>query len=282
MFTLNIRARLVTFDRPAVMGILNVTPDSFFSGSRAMSAYDIERRVETMLTQGVDIIDIGACSTRPGADPVSDDEETARLSRGMEIVRRLAPDIPVSVDTFHASVARRAVTTMGCDIVNDVSGGTLDDNMAATVADLHCPYILMHMRGTPATMQTLTEYGDDVTATVISELQRQVRRFEQAGVADIIIDPGFGFAKTVDQNYAVMAGLRRFAIFGRPVLVGISRKSMITKALSIRADEALEATTALNAYALDRGADILRVHDVAAARQAVDIYVRIASASSDR
>lgn len=282
MFTLNIRARLVTFDRPAVMGILNVTPDSFFSGSRAMSAYDIERRVETMLTQGVDIIDIGACSTRPGAEPVADDEESARLSRGMEIVRRLAPDIPVSVDTFHASVARRAVTTMGCDIVNDVSGGTLDDNMAATVADLHCPYILMHMRGTPTTMQTLTEYGDDVTATVISELQRQVRRFEQAGVADIIIDPGFGFAKTVDQNYAVMAGLRRFAIFGRPVLVGISRKSMITKALSIRADEALEATTALNAYALDRGADILRVHDVAAARQAVDIHVRIASASSDR
>ena len=282
MFTLNIRGRLVTFDRPAVMGILNVTPDSFFSGSRAMSAYDIERRVETMLTQGVDIIDIGACSTRPGADPVSDDEETARLSRGMEIVRRLAPDIPVSVDTFRASVARRAVTTMGCDIVNDISGGTLDDNMVATVADLHCPYILMHMRGTPATMQTLTEYGDDVTATVISELQRQVRRFEQAGVADIIIDPGFGFAKTVDQNYAVMAGLRRFAIFGRPVLVGISRKSMITKALSIRADEALEATTALNAYALDRGADILRVHDVAAARQAVDIHVRIASASSDR
>lgn len=282
MFTLNIRGRLVTFDRPAVMGILNVTPDSFFSGSRAMSAYDIERRVETMLTQGVDIIDIGACSTRPGADPVADDEETARLSRGMEIVRRLAPDIPVSVDTFHASVARRAVTTMGCDIVNDVSGGTLDDNMAATVADLHCPYILMHMRGTPTTMQTLTEYGDDVTATVISELQRQVRRFEQAGVADIIIDPGFGFAKTVDQNYAVMAGLRRFAIFGRPVLVGISRKSMITKALSIRADEALEATTALNAYALDRGADILRVHDVAAARQAVDIHARIASASSDR
>lgn len=282
MFTINIRGRLVTFDRPAVMGILNVTPDSFFSGSRAMSAYDIERRVETMLTQGVDIIDIGACSTRPGADPVSDDEETARLSRGMEIVRRLAPDIPVSVDTFRASVARSAVTTMGCDIVNDISGGTLDDNMVATVADLHCPYILMHMRGTPATMQTLTEYRDDVTATVISELQRQVRRFEQAGVADIIIDPGFGFAKTVDQNYAVMAGLRRFAIFGRPVLVGISRKSMITKALSIRADEALEATTALNAYALDRGADILRVHDVAAARQAVDIYVRIASASSDR
>ncbi len=282
MFTLNIRARLVTFDRPAVMGILNVTPDSFFSGSRAMSAYDIERRVETMLTQGVDIIDIGACSTRPGAESVADDEETARLNRGIEIVRRLAPDIPVSVDTFRASVARRAVTMMGCDIVNDVSGGTLDDNMVATVADLHCPYILMHMRGTPTTMQTLTEYGDDVTATVISELQRQVRRFEQAGVADIIIDPGFGFAKTVDQNYAVMAGLRRFAIFGRPVLVGISRKSMITKALSIRADEALEATTALNAYALDRGADILRVHDVAAARQAVDIHVRIASASSDR
>ena len=279
MFTLNIRGRLVTFDRPAVMGILNVTPDSFFSGSRAMSAYDIERRVETMLTQGVDIIDIGACSTRPGAEPVADDEETARLSRGMEIVRRLAPDIPVSVDTFRASVARRAVTTMGCDIVNDISGGTLDDRMPATVADLHCPYILMHMRGTPATMQSLTDYGDDVTATVISELQRHVRRFEQAGVADIIIDPGFGFPKTIEQNYALMAGLSHFAIFGRPVLVGISRKSMITKLLGIPASDALEATTALNAFALDRGADILRVHDVAAARQAVDIHYAMLSAS---
>lgn len=261
------------------MGILNVTPDSFFSRSRAMATADIERRVETMLDEGADIIDIGACSTRPGAESVPEDEETDRLSRGMEIVRRLAPDIPVSVDTFRASVARRAVEEMGCDIVNDISGGTMDDRMPATVAALHCPYILMHMRGTPATMQSLTDYGEDVTATVISELQHHVRRFEQAGVADIIIDPGFGFAKTVEQNYALMAGLEHLAVFGRPVLVGISRKSMITKLLGISPADALEATTALNAFALDRGADILRVHDVAAARQAVEIHHAMLTAS---
>lgn len=279
-FTLNIRGRLVSFDRPAVMGILNITPDSFYSGSRAMDTADIERRVEAMVNDGVDIIDIGACSTRPGADSVSQDEETDRLRKGMAIVRRLAPDIPVSVDTFRADVAQKAVAEMGCDIVNDISGGTLDDNMAATVAALHCPYILMHMRGTPATMQTLTDYGDNVTATVISELQRLVHRFEQAGVADIIIDPGFGFAKTVEQNYAIMADLRQFEIFARPILVGISRKSMITRPLNIPADQALEATTALNAYALDRGAGILRVHDVAAARQAVDIHTLLSTATT--
>ena len=275
MFTLNIRGRLVTFDRPAVMGILNVTPDSFFSGSRAMSAYDIERRVETMLTQGVDIVDIGACSPGPGAEPAAADGAAARPGRGMEIARRLAPDIPVSVDTFRASVARSAVTTMGCDIINDISGGTLDDNMVATVADLHCPYILMHMRGTPATRQTLTEYRDDVTATVISELQRQVRRFEQAGVADIIIDPGFGFAKTLEQNYELMRNLPALQLLGRPILVGISRKSMLRRLLNITPDAALPATTALNAYALDRGAAILRVHDVAPALAASRLYTAL-------
>lgn len=278
-FTLNIRGALHQFTRPTVMGILNVTPDSFYAASRAFDAETIAARVRTLIAEGADIIDIGAYSSRSGADDISAAEETERLRRGMDVLRSIDPDIPVSVDTFRANVAHTAVAELGCDIVNDISGGTLDDRMPATVADLHCPYILMHMRGTPATMQSLTDYGDDVTATVISELQRHVRRFEQAGVADIIIDPGFGFAKTIEQNYALMAGLSHFAIFGRPVLVGISRKSMITKLLGIPASDALEATTALNAFALDRGANILRVHDVAAARQAVDIHYAMLSAS---
>lgn len=274
-FTLNIRGRLVTFDRPAVMGILNVTPDSFFEASRAFNTSDIERRVNTMLDEGADIIDIGACSTRPGSESVPADEECARLARGMEIVRALAPDIPVSVDTFRADVAEKAVAEMGCDIVNDISGGLQDRRMPETVARLHCPYVLMHMRGTPGTMQQLVDYGEQgVTATVIAELQHAVRRFTLAGVSDIIIDPGFGFAKTLEQNYELLNRLREFEVFGRPVLVGVSRKSMITRALGIPADEALNATTVLNTLALDRGAAILRVHDVAAARQACRLWQR--------
>lgn len=272
-FTLNIRGRLVSFDRPAVMGILNVTPDSFFAGSRSMSEGEIESRVTRMLSEGADIIDIGACSTRPGSESVGAGEELDRLARGMKVVRRLAPDIPVSVDTFRAEVAHIAVNDLGCDIVNDISGGLIDPEMPDTVAALHCPYILMHMRGTPDTMQKLTDYGDmGVTAAVIAELQQAVRRFTLAGVSDIIIDPGFGFAKTVEQNYTMMAQLRQFGIFGLPILVGISRKSMITKALGIPTDEALNATSVLNAFALDRGADILRVHDVRAAAQAVALH----------
>lgn len=239
-----------------------------------MSTADIERRVETMLDEGADIIDIGACSTRPGAEVVPEDEETDRLGRGIEIVRRLAPDIPVSVDTFRASVARRAVEEMGCDIVNDISGGTLDNRMPATVADLHCPYILMHMRGTPATMQQLTDYRD-VTADVMAELGERLAALAHAGVSDIIIDPGFGFAKTLEQNYELMRNLPALQLLGRPILVGISRKSMLTRLLNITPDAALPATTALNAYALDRGAAILRVHDVAPALAASRLYTAL-------
>lgn len=257
------------------MGILNVTPDSFFAGSRAFDEDAIESRTALLIRQKADIIDIGACSTRPGAETVNADEETERLARGMKIVRRLAPDIPVSVDTFRADVAETAVSELGCDIVNDISGGLLDDRMTSTIARLHCPYVLMHTRGTPATMQQLVDYGDDVVATVIEELAARVREFTLAGVSDIIIDPGFGFAKTIEQNYRLMDRLADFEIFNLPVLVGISRKSMITRALDIPTDEALNATTALNAFALDRGASILRVHDVTAARQAVDLYVRL-------
>ena len=270
-FTLNIRGSLVTYSRPVVAGILNVTPDSFYGGSRAFDAADIERRVLTLVSEGADWIDIGACSTRPGAETVDADAECERLQRGMEVLRRIT-DLPVSVDTFRASVARRAVTDFGCDIVNDISGGLLDAEMFGTVAALGCPYILMHTRGTPADMQTLTDYGDSLTATVLRELQQRVHQATLAGVRDIIIDPGFGFAKTLDQNYELMAHLPDFAIFERPLLVGISRKSMLTRLLGIDTDSALNATTALNTLALTLGAAVLRVHDVAAARQAVAVY----------
>jgi dihydropteroate synthase len=273
-FSLNIQQKLVEYTRPVVMGILNVTPDSFFAGSRSFAADDIERRVTTLLAEGADMIDIGAYSSRPGADDITPAEEIERLARGMEILRKHDANIPVSVDTFRADVARKAITDLGCDIVNDISGTSLDANMAETVAELRCPYILMHMRGTPSTMQQLTEYND-VTTDVLAELGERVAKLSMMGVNDIIIDPGFGFSKTLEQNYELMRNLKTFELFHRPLLVGISRKSMLTRLLNIDTADALNATTALNALALDRGASILRVHDVAAARQAVSVYLEV-------
>lgn len=274
-FSLNLKERLAEYDHPAVMGILNVTPDSFYAGSRVTGTVELHRRVENMLAQGADIIDVGGYSSRPGADDVSPEEEMARVRRGVEAIRRVSADIPVSVDTFRADVARRAVLDWGADIVNDISGGALDSGMFSTVAELKVPYILMHMRGTPATMQTMTDY-EDVTADVVAELSGLMHQLELDGVADIIIDPGFGFAKTLDQNYELMRHLPQMAqLLGKPVLVGISRKSMITKLLSVTADEALPGTVALNTFALLNGASILRVHDVEAAVQAVRIVSRL-------
>lgn len=270
-FSLNIKGRLIEYSRPVVMGILNVTPDSFYPGSRAFDKEAVARRVTQIVSEGADIIDIGACSSRPGADDVSPDEEIRRLRMGMKILRKIAPDIPVSVDTFHSAVAREAVANLGCDIVNDISGTNLDALMVDTVADLRCPYILMHMRGTPADMQEYTDYMD-VTADVLSELGDRLQWLALRGVNDIIIDPGFGFSKTLMQNYQLMHDLEKFRLFHRPVLVGISRKSMLTRLLDISVGDALDATTALNTLALARGADILRVHDVASARQLVSVY----------
>lgn len=274
-FSLNLKGRLAEYDHPAVMGILNVTPDSFYAGSRVTGTVELHRRVENMLAQGADIIDVGGYSSRPGADDVSPEEEMARVRRGVEAIRRVSADIPVSVDTFRADVARRAVLDWGADIVNDISGGAIDSGMFPTVAELKVPYILMHMRGTPATMQTMTAY-EDVTADVVAELSGLMHQLELDGVADIIIDPGFGFAKTLDQNYELMRHLPQIAqLLGKPVLVGISRKSMITKLLSVTADEALPGTVALNTFALLNGASVLRVHDVEAAVQAVRIVSRL-------
>ena len=269
-FSITVKGKKIEFTRPQVMGILNVTPDSFYAGSR-METDDalISNRVRQMLEEGVDIIDIGASSTRSNADDVPP-EEYRRLSVGLSIIRRLAGDILVSVDTFRADIAERCVCNYGVQIINDVSGGTLDAAMFDTVARLGVPYILMHMRGTPATMQSLTEYAD-VTRDVIADLSAKVEALRSRGASDIIIDPGFGFSKTVDQNYEMMARLSEFKAMGLPLLVGISRKSMIFRTLDTDARHSLNGTTVLNTVSLMGGAQILRVHDVCVCVEAVKI-----------
>ncbi len=276
-FSLNIRGRLTVFDRPVVMAIVNATPDSFYAESRCKSSDAIADRVRQALAEGADMIDIGAYSSRPGAEHISADEETARLIPAVEAARSISADAIISVDTFRAEVARKAVEA-GADIVNDISGGLLDPDMIDTVAELRVPYILMHMRGTPATMQSLTDYPQGVTAGVIAELAHRLERLSLAGVSDVIVDPGFGFAKTLEQNYTLLRDLEAFAMLDRPVLVGLSRKSMATRLLGISAEEALPATVALNTLAIERGASVIRVHDVAAARQTVDITTRLLEA----
>lgn len=261
---IRVGGRLISFASPKVMGILNVTDDSFYGGCRALDSAAIEARICQIRDEGADMIDIGACSTRPGSLPVDADTEWGRLELAIASTRRLWPEAVISVDTFRAGVARRCVEA-GADIINDISGGE-DEEMFPTVAELQVPYILMHMRGTPATMQTLTDYAD-VTADVLTELAFKARRLRELGVCDIILDPGFGFAKTVEQNWEMMRNLGEFVKTGLPLLVGISRKTMLWKPLGATPEDVLPATVALNAFALAGGADILRVHDVAAAVQ---------------
>lgn len=267
-FTLSLRDRTLVLDRPQIMGIVNVTPDSFYSASRTFDVDSLEKKVEQMVSEGVDIFDIGAYSTRRGADDVSPEEELRRLRRGMEVVKRMAPNIPVSIDTFRANVARACVEEMGADIVNDVSGGTLDADMAATMGQLGVPYILMHMRGTPATMQQFTDYPGGVVADVVADLKAKMEHFREQGCRQVILDPGFGFSKTLEQNYELMNGLAAFHELNAPLLVGISRKSMIFRLLGTSSAESLEGTTVLNTIAMLAGSHILRVHDVRAAVEA--------------
>ena len=274
-FSLNISGKLIEYQSPAVMGIVNVTPDSFFGGSRTFDADAISIRVKKLIDDGADMIDIGAYSSRPGADDVSPAEELRRIELGMKQIRLIAPEIPVSIDTFRADVAREAVKNLSVNIINDISGGDLDKNMFNTVAELKVPYILMHMRGTPATMQSLTDYGQiGVTAAVIQDLAKKINHLALLGVNDIIVDPGFGFSKTLDQNYELLASLEAFHCLECPILVGVSRKSMITKYLGISSDDALNGTTVINTLALERGAAILRVHDVKPAAEAVKLYCK--------
>lgn len=270
-FSLNSRGRLYEFDRPAVMGIINLTPDSFYAASRHPDPADAARTARAMVDAGASMLDLGAYSSRPGASEVSADEEMTRLCDGVEAVRaEVGADVLISVDTFRASVAREAVEVCGADIVNDISGGELDAAMFDTVAALHCPYVLMHMRGTPATMQTLTDY-DDVAAEVAGYLSRKAAALHALGVADVILDPGFGFAKTLEQNYRLLGSLETIAASGMPLLAGMSRKSMLSRLPGVAPEAMAAATTAVNVLALERGASILRVHDVAEAVAAVSI-----------
>ena len=272
--TINIKGELFSLDRPVVMGILNVTPDSFFAGSRKRTEAEIAARIEEILAQGGDWIDIGGYSSRPDATPVTVDEEMRRLELGLEILSRDYPSVPVSVDTFRADVARCCVEKYGVAMINDISAGELDPEMFRTVADLQVPYIMMHMRGTPQTMASLTDYTN-LMDEIMLYFAEKVRQLRLMGVSDLILDPGFGFSKTLEQNYELMAHLREFGIFDLPILVGISRKRMIYQLLGGTPEESLNGTTALHTYALLNGADILRVHDVKEAVEAVRIVQKI-------
>ena len=271
-YTINANGQLIDLGTPQVMGILNVTPDSFYSGSRKQTETEIAERVEQILAEGGQMIDIGAYSSRPNADDVSTKEEMERLRRGLRILREKAPDAIVSVDTFRADVAKMCVEEYGVQIVNDISGGELDKEMFSTVARLGVPYVLMHMKGTPQTMQEAPHY-DDLMKEVLLYFAEKIQQLRDLGQKDIILDPGFGFAKTLEHNYELLRHLEALQIFELPILVGVSRKSMIYKLLGTTAQEALNGTTVLNTICLMKGcANILRVHDVKECVEAVEIY----------
>ena len=268
-YTINVNGTLMDLSIPRVMGIVNVTPDSFFAGSRTQTEAEIARRVEQLLAEGADILDIGGYSSRPGAADVPPEEEHDRLRLGLAAIRRVCPDAVVSVDTFRADVARMCVEEYGVALINDISGGELDEEMFSTVARLGVPYVLMHMQGTPQTMQDKPRY-DDVLRDVFLYFARKVQQLRDLGQKDIILDPGFGFGKTLEDNYALLAHMDELSsVFGLPVLAGVSRKSMITKVLGVTPAEALNGTTVLNTLCLTKGAAILRVHDVRPAVEAV-------------
>lgn len=271
MQTLNLRGKLYPLDEPQIMGILNVTPDSFFAESRTSDDEQIAARVKQMMDEGADMIDIGGYSSRPGADDVSPQEEMERLRRGLRIVRKLYPDVPISVDTFRADVARMCIEEEGADLINDIAAGMMDRQMFKTVARLGVPYIMMHMQGTPETMQ-LDPHYNNLRREVMLYFAERIDRLCQMGAKDIIIDPGFGFGKTVEHNYELMNHLEDFSVFNLPILVGISRKSMIYKLIGGTPQTSLNGTTVLNTIALTKGAHILRVHDVKQAVEAKRIW----------
>ncbi len=259
MFTLNCKGRLLVVDKPIVMGILNITPDSFYSGSR-INENDVLRKTEKMLADGASIIDIGGQSTRPGSEQIGADEELKRIISSIENLAKHFPAAIISVDTYHAKVAKEAVAA-GASIINDISGGDLDDEMLSTVAELKVPYICMHMKGNPANMQQHAVY-DDVTKEVLDHFIQKNDACKKAGINDVIIDPGFGFAKTISQNFALLKNLSVFKMLERPILIGLSRKSTIYKTLNITPEESLNGSTVLHTISLLNGANILRVHDV--------------------
>ncbi len=271
---INIRGKLFDLSEPVAMGVINITPDSFYSGSRFLEEEALLKRISQILSEGGKIVDIGAYSSRPQAEEVNELEEKKRLKWALQSIRKNFPEVIISIDSFRSSIVEWAAGEFGVDIINDISGGTLDPKMFSLVACLNKPYILMHMRGTSATMQQFANYTN-ITKEVISELSVKVLKLRELGVNDIIIDPGFGFAKTIDQNFELLRNLDMLKIFELPVLVGLSRKSMIYKNLSISPEEALNGTTVLNTIALMNGANILRVHDIKEACETIQMVSKL-------
>lgn len=271
--TLNFRGQLMDLSVPKVMGVLNVTPDSFYDGGKYTVNDRIRQRVDQLVEEGADFIDVGGYSSRPGAEDISPDEEKNRLNEALGIVRKYHPQALVSVDTFRSDVARWAVEHFGVDLINDISAGHMDENMYETIADLKVPYIIMHMQGTPQTMQQHIEY-DHFLKDIIRYFAKVVFQLKKLGVKDMIIDPGFGFGKTLDHNYRLMSCLDDFKIFELPVMVGVSRKSMIYKYLGGGPEDALNGTTTLQTLALTKGANMLRVHDVKETKEIIKLYMK--------
>lgn len=275
--TINLKGQLIEFRKPMVMGILNITPDSFYKGSRVSESEDIKARMSKMFEDGADIIDIGAMSSRPGAKIIDEQEEWSRLEPILKTISKNFTDKYFSIDTLSASIAERSVKDFGVSIINDISGGEYDKDMFDTVAKCKVPYIMMHMIGTPENMQQNVNY-DSIIDDLILYFSKKISELKNLGVNDIILDPGFGFSKTINQNYKILKQLEKFEILEMPILVGLSRKSMIWKHLNLSAETALNGTSVLNTIALNNGANILRVHDVIEAKQCVELFHKTQSA----
>ncbi|MEM6397957.1 MAG: dihydropteroate synthase [Bacteroidota bacterium] len=269
--TLNCGGRLLDLSRPRIMGIINLTPDSFYAASRKAGIDESLAEAEKMLAEGADILDLGAMSSRPGAELIGTNAEQDRLLPSLEAIVKAHPEAIISVDTIYAGTAKAAVAA-GASIINDISAGTLDEQMLTTIPSLGVPYVMMHMRGKPADMQQQTDY-ENLLVEIVDFLAPRIEQLTQDGQHDIVIDPGFGFGKTVEQNYELLDRLGELRLFDRPILAGLSRKSMIWRPLGIKPENALNGTTALNMAALERGASILRVHDVAEAREVVELFI---------
>jgi dihydropteroate synthase len=271
---MKIKGQLIDFSVPKVMGVLNVTPDSFYDGGRYTAEKKIASKVEKMILEGADFIDVGAYSSRPGAAIISYEEEVRRLSETIKVLKSRFPSIIISIDTFRSGIARKMVEEYGADMINDISAGDMDKEMFSTIADLQIPYIMMHMQGTPQTMQKNPKY-ENVVKDIITIFAGKVEELKLLGIDDVILDPGFGFGKNLDHNYELMNGLGLFAVLNKPIMVGVSRKSMIGKLLGCTPDEALNGTVVLNTIALMKGIDILRVHDVKEAVEAIRIVEKL-------
>lgn len=268
--SINLSGQLMSFEIPKIMGILNLTPDSFFDGGQHNTVDRAISHAEKLILAGADILDIGPYSSRPGAQEISSQQEMDRALPIIELIKKEFPHVPLSIDTYRADVAEAAVGA-GVEIINDISGGSLDKDMFKTVARLQVSYVLMHMRGTPATMQQFTQY-DDLVNDIAVHLGHAIASLRELGVKDIILDPGYGFSKTIDQNYELLMRVAELHYFNLPILGGISRKSMIYKKIGKTADQVLAGTTALNTLLLERGVQLLRVHDVAEAKQLINLF----------